>query len=71
MRVLGLKKWTLRRLFLALRAITVFTAFAVFDAFFAPSPLAAASPSAFFDFGGISLYYPQPSQNNPTLGTGR
>merc|ERR1740138_89663 len=45
MRVLGLKKWTLVRVFFVLRETAVFTAFATLDAFF-PAPPFGFSPSA-------------------------
>merc|ERR1719277_583602 len=48
MRVFGLKKCTLVRVFFVFREMGVFTALATFDAFFAAPPLGASAtpPSA-------------------------
>merc|ERR1719326_2895247 len=52
MRVLGLKKCTLVRVFFVLREIGVFTAFATLDAFFA-APSAAGAFFSAFDLGAM------------------
>merc|ERR550514_1909237 len=55
MRVLGLKKCTLVRVFFVLREIEDFTALATLDAFFDPPPFAFSAPSAGAFFSAFDL----------------
>merc|ERR1740138_281365 len=55
MRVLGLKKCTLVRVFFTLRETAVFTALATFDAFFDAPPFGFSAPSAGAFFSAFDL----------------